>query len=66
MVVVLARIGLTFIRLDEDDKAYPYLKRAFVQNPLWRPLLRLLVNKAKFSRASMRYSDLDGYRFPPP
>ena len=50
-VVALARLGLTFLLLYDDDEAFPYLKRAFVQNPLWRPLLRLLVKKAKLRRA---------------
>jgi hypothetical protein len=57
-VVALARLGLTLLLLYDDDEAFPYLKRAFVQNPLWRPLLRLLVKKAKLRRACVLTSKL--------
>jgi hypothetical protein len=53
-VVTLVRLGLTLLMLEQDDEAFIFLQRAFVQNPLWRPLLRDLVNRAKVRRAGMR------------
>jgi hypothetical protein len=49
-VVSLSRLGLTLLLLYQDESAFLYLQRAFVRHPLWRPLLRALVNKAKLGR----------------
>jgi hypothetical protein len=49
-VVALARLGLTLLLLDQDDEAFIFLHRALAQNPSWRPLLRVLVNRAKVRR----------------
>ena len=55
-VVARARLGLTFLLLYQDSEAFENLKRAFVQKPSWRPLLRLLVNKVKLRRATIPLS----------
>jgi hypothetical protein len=49
-VVSLSRLGLTLLLLYQDENAFLYLQRAFVHHPLWRPMLRALVNKAKLRR----------------
>jgi hypothetical protein len=52
-VVARARLGLTLLLLYQDAEAFENLQRAFLQNPSWRPLLRLLVNKVKMRRATI-------------
>jgi hypothetical protein len=49
-VVARARLGLTLLLLYQDSEAFKNLQRAFLHNPSWRPLLRLLVNKVKRRR----------------
>jgi hypothetical protein len=52
-VVARARLGLALLLLYQDVEAFQNLQRAFLQNPDWRPLLRLLVNKVKLRRATV-------------
>jgi hypothetical protein len=52
-VVALTRLGLTLLLLYQDSEAFKNLQRAFLQNPSWRPLLRLLVKKVKMRRATI-------------
>jgi hypothetical protein len=52
-VVTRARLGLTLLLLYQDSEAFKNLQRAFLQNPSWRPFLRLLVNKVKMRRAKI-------------
>ena len=52
-VVARARLGLTLLLLYQDTEAFENLQQAFLQNPSWRPLLRLLVNKVKLRRAKI-------------
>ena len=52
-VVAQARLGLTLLLHYQDVEGFEQLHRVFRQNPDWRPLLRLLVNEAKQSRATL-------------
>jgi hypothetical protein len=51
-VVARARLGLTLLLLYQDETALYYLQQVFGQSPAWRPFLRLLVNEAKWWRAT--------------
>ena len=44
-----ARLGLTLL-LYQDAEAYCELQQGFLESPVWRPFLRLLVNEVKQRR----------------
>jgi hypothetical protein len=49
-LVARVRVGLTLLVLYQDADAYCDLQQVFLQNPVWRPFLRLLVNEVKLER----------------
>jgi hypothetical protein len=49
-VIARTRLGLTLFLLCQDEEAFRELHQVFVQSPVWRPFLRLLVNQAKQRR----------------
>jgi hypothetical protein len=51
-VVARTRLGLTLLLLYQDADAFCDLQQVFLQSPAWRPFLRLLVNEAKWWRAT--------------
>jgi hypothetical protein len=46
-------LGLTLLVLYQDAAGYCELQQVFLQNPVWRPFLRLLVNEVKLQRGSI-------------
>jgi hypothetical protein len=46
-VVARTRLGLTLFLLCQEEEAFRELHQVFLQSPVWRPFLRLLVNEAK-------------------
>jgi hypothetical protein len=49
-LVARVRVGLTLLVLYQDADGYCDLQQVFLQNPVWRPFLRLLVNEVKLER----------------
>jgi hypothetical protein len=52
-LVARARVGLTLLLLNQDAQAYRELQQVFLQSPVWRPFLRILVNEARQWREGM-------------
>jgi hypothetical protein len=52
-LVARTRLGLTSFLLYRDAEAFSDLQRVFLQDPVWRPFLRLLVNEAKPRRTTV-------------
>jgi hypothetical protein len=52
-VVARTRLGLTLLMLRQEDDGFRALQQVFLDSPVWRPFLRLLVNEARPKSATL-------------
>jgi hypothetical protein len=46
-LVARTRLGLALLMVRQENDAFRALQQVFLQSPVWRPFIRLLVNEAK-------------------